>query len=264
VRSLRRSPAKHIDLLPQDQVFRFQRCSRLEARRQDTENQLEQIGHQDASLRRPLAASTPNRIFGTHRSVEPTIVEAAIQCPPENRHRLVLKSSNAQQSQQTQGLVARALSLHASNEVFRKRTTGLPAGASVSRGSPTTAFSYRNLILSSLKWLCRSLRARRKTIVPMRSSGSSGITARNLASRLTRATTAVALQLLPCPRIHRSKDCHATHSTGNYSSNTSRPSLYSCLDCKNSRKLVEDVFNAPRLSSARAHLHPLPQYDTRR
>jgi hypothetical protein len=34
---------------------------------QDTENQLQQIGHQDASLRRPLAASTPNRIFGTHR-----------------------------------------------------------------------------------------------------------------------------------------------------------------------------------------------------
>jgi hypothetical protein len=66
VRSLRRSPAKHIDLLPQDQVFRFQRCSRLEARSQDTENQPEQIGHQDASLRRPLAASTPNRIFGTH------------------------------------------------------------------------------------------------------------------------------------------------------------------------------------------------------
>src|SRR6202040_3936678 len=67
VRSLRRSPAKHIELLPQDQVFRFQRCSRLEARSQDTENQLEQIGHQDASLRRPPAASTPNRIFGTHR-----------------------------------------------------------------------------------------------------------------------------------------------------------------------------------------------------
>src|SRR6202022_3540908 len=64
---LRRSPAKHIDLLPQDQVFRFQRYSRLEARSQDTEKQLEQIGHQDASLRRPLAASTPDRIFGTHR-----------------------------------------------------------------------------------------------------------------------------------------------------------------------------------------------------
>src|ERR1700722_18558542 len=67
-RSLRRSPPKHIDLLPQDQVFRFQRCSRLEARSQDTENQLEQIGHQDASLRRPLAPSTPNRIFGTHNT----------------------------------------------------------------------------------------------------------------------------------------------------------------------------------------------------
>jgi hypothetical protein len=53
--------------LPQDQVFRFQRCSRLEARSQDTENQSKQIGYQDASLRRPLAASTPNRIFGTHR-----------------------------------------------------------------------------------------------------------------------------------------------------------------------------------------------------
>src|SRR5258708_24611314 len=45
VRSLRRSPAKHIDLLPQDQVFRFQRCSRIEARSQDTADQLEQIGH---------------------------------------------------------------------------------------------------------------------------------------------------------------------------------------------------------------------------
>jgi hypothetical protein len=69
VRSLQRSPAKHIDLLPQDQVLRFQRCSRLEARSHDTENQLEQIGHQDASLRRPPAASTPNRIFGTHRLI---------------------------------------------------------------------------------------------------------------------------------------------------------------------------------------------------
>src|ERR1700760_3835162 len=66
MRSLRRSPAKHIDLLPQDQVFRLQRCSRLEARSQDTENPLEQIGHQDASLGRLLAPSTQNRIFGTH------------------------------------------------------------------------------------------------------------------------------------------------------------------------------------------------------
>jgi hypothetical protein len=69
VRSLRRSPAKNIELLPKDQVFRFQRCPRLEARSQDTENQLEQIGYQDASLGRPIAASTPNRIFGTHRNL---------------------------------------------------------------------------------------------------------------------------------------------------------------------------------------------------
>src|SRR5258708_20683647 len=78
MRSLRRSPAKHIDLLPQDQVFRFQRCSRLEARSQDSENQLEQIGHQDASLRRPPAASTPNRIFGTHNGLsEPSSNQSA-------------------------------------------------------------------------------------------------------------------------------------------------------------------------------------------
>src|ERR1019366_5929237 len=42
VRSFRCSPAKHIDLLPQDQDFCFQRCSRLEERSQDAENQLEQ------------------------------------------------------------------------------------------------------------------------------------------------------------------------------------------------------------------------------
>ena len=79
MRSLRRSPAKHIDLLPQEQVFRFQRCSRLEARSQDTENQLEQVGQQDASLRRPLAASTPNRIFGTHRSAPAHLIGALRQ-----------------------------------------------------------------------------------------------------------------------------------------------------------------------------------------
>jgi hypothetical protein len=44
---------------------------------QDTENQLEQIGHQDASLRRPLAASTPNRIFGTRRSLNSRIGKIA-------------------------------------------------------------------------------------------------------------------------------------------------------------------------------------------
>src|SRR3984893_5987065 len=81
MRSLRRSPAKHIDLLAQDQVFRFQRCSRLEARSQDTENQPEQIGHQDASLRRPLAASTPNRIFGTHRCLRLTMYLATLVWP---------------------------------------------------------------------------------------------------------------------------------------------------------------------------------------
>src|ERR1700739_179220 len=32
-------------------------------------------GHQDASLRRPLAASTPNRIFGTHNMSQRTLGE---------------------------------------------------------------------------------------------------------------------------------------------------------------------------------------------
>jgi hypothetical protein len=41
VRSFRGPPAKHIDLLPQHQDFRFQLCSRLEERSQDAENQLE-------------------------------------------------------------------------------------------------------------------------------------------------------------------------------------------------------------------------------
>ena len=86
VRSLRRSPAKHIDLLPQDQVFRFRRCSRLEARSQDTENKLEHVGNQDASLRRPLAASTPNRILGTHREFlvcKSAMLFGKINCLPE-------------------------------------------------------------------------------------------------------------------------------------------------------------------------------------
>src|SRR5476649_1495228 len=64
VRSLRCPPAKHIDLLSQDQDFRLQLCSRLEQRSQDAENQLEQIGHQDANLPRPLPASMLNLIFG--------------------------------------------------------------------------------------------------------------------------------------------------------------------------------------------------------
>src|SRR5450759_4043898 len=64
VRSFRCPPAKHIDLLPQDQDFCFQLCSRLEERRQDAENQLEQILHQ--SLSRLFSASILNRIFDTH------------------------------------------------------------------------------------------------------------------------------------------------------------------------------------------------------
>jgi hypothetical protein len=67
VRSPRRPPAKHVDLLSQDQDFRLQPCSRLEERSQDTENQLEQIDHQAVNLPRPLPASMPNLIFGTHR-----------------------------------------------------------------------------------------------------------------------------------------------------------------------------------------------------
>ena len=63
MRSLRRSPAKHIDLLPQDQVSCLQLCSRPEERSQDAKNQLEQIGHQAASLPRSFLASTPNRNF---------------------------------------------------------------------------------------------------------------------------------------------------------------------------------------------------------
>src|SRR5476649_85364 len=66
MRSPRRPPAKHIDLLPQDQDFCCQLCSRLEERSQDVENQIEQIGHQAANLPRPLPASMPNLIFGTH------------------------------------------------------------------------------------------------------------------------------------------------------------------------------------------------------
>jgi len=65
--ALRHPPAKHIDLLPQDQVCCLQPCSRPKERSQDAKNQLEQISHQAASLPRPFLASTSNRIFGTHR-----------------------------------------------------------------------------------------------------------------------------------------------------------------------------------------------------
>jgi hypothetical protein len=66
MRSPRHPPAKHIDLLPQDQIFRLQLCSRLEERSQDAKNQLEQISHQVASLTHLFLASMPNQIFGTH------------------------------------------------------------------------------------------------------------------------------------------------------------------------------------------------------
>ena len=66
VRSFRCPPAKHIDLLPQDQDFCFQRCSRPKERSQDAENQLEQILHQVANLPRLFSASMLNQIFGTH------------------------------------------------------------------------------------------------------------------------------------------------------------------------------------------------------
>src|SRR5450631_1008716 len=65
----RRPSSEHIDLLPQDQDFCFQRCSRLEERSQDAENQLEQVLHQIANLPLLFSASILNRIFGTHRSI---------------------------------------------------------------------------------------------------------------------------------------------------------------------------------------------------
>jgi hypothetical protein len=43
--SLRHPAAKHIDLLPQDQIFHFQLCSRPKERSQEAKNQLEQISH---------------------------------------------------------------------------------------------------------------------------------------------------------------------------------------------------------------------------
>src|ERR1019366_980583 len=66
VRLFRCPPAKHVNLLPQDQIFRLQLCSRLEERSQYAENQLEQILHQVANLPRLFSASILNRIFDTH------------------------------------------------------------------------------------------------------------------------------------------------------------------------------------------------------
>ena len=67
VRPFRRPSSEHIDLLPQDQDFCFQFCSRLEERSQYAEKQLEQILHQVANLPRLFSASMLNQIFGTHR-----------------------------------------------------------------------------------------------------------------------------------------------------------------------------------------------------
>ena len=67
VRSFRCPPAKHIDLLPQDQDFCSKPCSRLEEQSRHAENQLDQILHQIANLPRLFSASIMNRIFGTHR-----------------------------------------------------------------------------------------------------------------------------------------------------------------------------------------------------
>jgi len=70
VRSFRCSPAKHIDLLPQDQDFYFQRCSRLEERSQTPRISLNSL-HQIANLPRLFSASILNRIFGTHSILFP-------------------------------------------------------------------------------------------------------------------------------------------------------------------------------------------------
>jgi hypothetical protein len=77
--SFRCPPAKHVDLLPQDQDFCFQLCSRLEEQSQYTENQLEQILHPVANLPRLFSASMLNRIFGTHRNGEDLIFDFNFQ-----------------------------------------------------------------------------------------------------------------------------------------------------------------------------------------
>jgi hypothetical protein len=72
--SLRHPAAKHVDLLPQDQIFHLQFYSRPKERSQEAKNQLEQISHQAASLARPFPASTLNRIFGTHKALESALL----------------------------------------------------------------------------------------------------------------------------------------------------------------------------------------------
>jgi hypothetical protein len=71
-------PAKHIDLLPEDQDFRLEIRPRFEKRGKQSENQLEQVGHQATRLRRLLPASMPNRIFGTHRRYRISFLLSAV------------------------------------------------------------------------------------------------------------------------------------------------------------------------------------------
>ena len=62
-------PAKHVDLLAQDQILRFQPYSRFESRRQGAENQLEHLDHQAASLQRLDLASSEIEFSVHTRSV---------------------------------------------------------------------------------------------------------------------------------------------------------------------------------------------------
>jgi hypothetical protein len=75
--SLRHPPAKHVNLLPQNQILRFQPCPRPKERSHDAKNQLEQISHQAASFARPFPASTSNRIIGTHSHAGDAIISMA-------------------------------------------------------------------------------------------------------------------------------------------------------------------------------------------
>ncbi|MPZ36134.1 MAG: hypothetical protein GEV13_35135 [Rhodospirillales bacterium] len=62
-------PAKHADLLSQDQILSLQLGSRLKERSENSKNKPKQIGHRATILRCSLHASTPNRIFSTHRLI---------------------------------------------------------------------------------------------------------------------------------------------------------------------------------------------------
>ena len=58
-------PAKHVDLLAQGQILRFQPYSRFESRSQGADNQLEHLDHQAANLPRLDLASSEIE-FSTH------------------------------------------------------------------------------------------------------------------------------------------------------------------------------------------------------